>query len=63
MHFCQNFLYEEYNYQEFGGKGGKHREKGGAGAGTGKIASKGDASKGAASNIMAAEEKRKAESK
>lgn len=55
--------YEEYNYEEFGGKGGKHRAKGAAGAGTGKIASKGDASKGAASNIVAAEEKRKADNK
>jgi len=55
--------YEEYNYKEYGGKGGKNREKGAAGAGQGKIASKGDASKGAASNIMAAEEKRKAENK
>lgn len=59
----QDDKYEHLNYEEFGGKGGKHRAKGGAGAGSGKIAAKGDASKGAVSSIVAGEEKRKVEAK
>ena len=41
-----------------GGKGGKNRPKGAAGAGQGKIAAKGDASKGASTAACNAEKKR-----
>jgi len=52
--------YEEYNYDDklMGGKGGKNRPKGAAGAGQGKIATKGDASKGASTAACNAEKKR-----
>ena len=52
--------YDHYNDMEdqLGGKGGKNRPKGGAGAGQGKDKCKGDASKGATTAIMNAEKKR-----
>ena len=51
----KNFVYDD---KIMGGKGGKNRPKGAAGAGQGKIAAKGDASKGASTAACNAEKKR-----
>lgn len=55
--------YEHYNDMDFGGKGGKNRPKGAAGAGQGKDKAKQDASKGAATIVADAEKKRAADAK